>query len=118
MVEQTVWKSVKPWRLHKFFFHIELYQSYTLYKIPWYHFRHHCSWLRMIFPHHKPHFRRCSSPSCSSKSLQKSGYCKRSIYLKCSLKSSYINSQFKCRSSTYRYQGIVILHLLFRTLSI
>ena len=72
----------------------------------------------MVLTHDKPHLGRVASAACPAHALQETGHRKRRVDLECSLQLSDIDAEFQSRRRAYRHQRIIILHLLFRALSV
>ena len=118
MVEKAVRKPVHFGRLHKAILDIELYQSDPLDQKPRDQFRQHSSRFGVVLTHDKPHLGRVASAACPAHALQETGHRKRRVDLECSLQLSDIDAEFQRRRRAYRHQRIIILHLLFRALSV
>ena len=81
-------------------------------------FRQHSSRFGVVLTHDKPHLARVASAACPAHALQETGHRKRRVDLECSLQLSDIDAEFQRRRRAYRHQRIIILHLLFRALSV
>ena len=70
MVEQAVGEPLRPRRFDEALFDVELHQCDALDQVPGDHVGKHRPRLRVLLPHHKPHFRRVAPTAGSTHALQ------------------------------------------------